>query len=200
MPVQIGHKLHRNFPSLMFLLLASLPWSHSASAHTVSLNQVAITIETRIDPPDPQAGMKSVHKIIVNFNSESLQEQFSTGTTTIFGTTFSSIRNNFRSQAVKWDRKNRGSGHRVVTLSISGHTASGVRVLPGIDYRFSIHLTDSREIRIDGCHDGYPSYSIKVDGSQKYYHKHKPTRLYKLFGRCDVKVLRKIGEHHGWGF
>lgn len=180
-----------------FMSIALILASREASAHSASSSQHTIIIETRIDSPDPQAGMKSDHRITVNFSRRSLRENFATGTTTIFGKTLSSIRDKFKSRAVDWYTT---AEHRTVKLNVSGHTASGVRVLPGIDYELEIYLSDDGEVAIDGCHDGYPSYKILVNGRRIYSYKHKPMRLYKLFGKCDITMRRRTGEEHGWDF
>ena len=169
----------------------------AALAHSRSAAQHVLTIETRIDPSDPQAGMKSKHRISLNLRSKTIRQHFETGTTKIFEKTLYSIRDNFKNKVVKWYRT---ADHRAVRLSVSGHTASGVRVLPGIDYKFTVTIVDTGQVAIDGCHDGYPSYLIKIGGTTVYHHRHKPTRLYKLFGKCDVNVRVRTTGHHGWGF
>ena len=181
----------------VLLVLTCLFLSHEAAAHTASRSQITITIESRIDPPDPQSGMKSHHQIKVNFRTKTIHQKFTTGTTKIFGKTLSSIRDKFRFRVIKWYI---GAGHQIVKLHISGHTTSGVRVLPGIDYELTMYLANAGEVAIDGCHDGYPSYSIVIGSRNVYRHKHKAKRLYKLFGKCDTKMKKRIDNNHGWNF
>ena len=191
------------FHILCFSVLTCLFLSHEVSAHTVSADQLTINITTKIDPPDPQNGMKSNHQITLNFRAKTVSQQFQTGTTTISGETFPSIRNKFTSRAIKWDVSD---GHRVVKLKVSGHTASGTGVLPGIDYRFTIYISDDGATAIDGCHDGYPSYSIIADDPSSsisriiYDYKHKPMRLTKLIGKCDTKMSVRHTTNHRFAF
>ena len=78
--------------------------------------------------------------------------------------------------------KRNGSGVRV-----KGEAVSGFHVGPRINYNF-LFSGGSKNAKVTGCHDGYPSYKIWVNGQLIYYHKHKPTNLVKLFGSCDIKV------------
>lgn len=174
--------------SLFFLNIDAL-------AHSRSVDRHVLTIETRIDRPHPQSGMKSKHSININFRSENVSQNFTTGTTVIFGKHIDSIRDKFRTFVMNWYRT---AGHRGVTLHVSGSTASGVGFVPNIDYGFTIHITDDGEAAIKGCHDGFPSYSVKIGNNSLYHYKHKPLRGDKLFGTCDTKVRKNIGESHGW--
>ena len=72
---------------------------------------------------------------------------------------------------------------------MKGSTKSGATfgIGPGIDYSF--HFTGRPDnARVEGCHDGYPSYYIYVNDKRIYYHRHKKINLISLFGKCDTKV------------
>lgn len=105
-----------------------------------------------------------------------------TGTTDItfpggFTYKIQSIRNDFYSWRNKKGVFMKGSTKSGITLGIG----------PGIDYKFQF-TGKPNKTRILGCHDGYPSYKIYINGKLVYYFKHKNYRLLRLFGKCDVNV------------
>lgn len=157
----------------------------SAFAHVPSVSAPAVTasrgivIETRILAPDPQAGMKSRQKVTIDVATCTATNAFETGTTDFFGARIGSMRNRFVVQGVK-------STGGAISLRVSGETASGVGVVPNINYEFEITLRQA--ISVTGCHDGYPAYTIKVDDKIVYSFDHKPRDMLSLFGSCDIKV------------
>lgn len=154
--------------------------------------QGTIVIETRILPPDPVSGMKSTQRIRIfidpNTNSMRFDNSYETGTT--FG--ISAVRN-------KFELSNTSYSISAGTLSfdVIGQTASGVLIMPDIDYHFSVSFDGSdrqNNWRIDGCHDGYPAYRIWVENAisgestDLYSFRHQPIHLLNLLGNCDTKV------------
>lgn len=170
------------------LLVGTITVSPSAEAR-----EHIIEIVTRIDPGDPVAGMKSTHRIGVDVYKRKLRRlQVKTGNT--YG--IPSTRNKFTERAIRWDGCSRGdTPMKCVKLQITGRTGSGVQVIPNIDYDFTIFLSHDGLSAIHGCHDGYPTYLVTVNGQTLYHFRHKPIRLFKLFGNCDIKPRTSIG---GW--
>ena len=142
----------------------------------------SVVIETRILSPDPFSGMKSKQTVKIDFQNQTVEDDFRTGTTEVFGIILESVRDNFKVQNVVF------SGDEV-SFSVKGTTASGVRISPDIDYKFSfkVHKEDG-VVSISGCHDAYPAYSIFTDNAVIYEFKHKSIDLLSLFGTCDVKL------------
>ncbi|UWR60190.1 hypothetical protein [Phaeobacter inhibens] len=131
--------------------------------------------------PDFQAGMKSRQVVQLNFDMQSHLGAFETGVTSIVGAEFASIRDGFEVLDVKFD------GDRA-TLRIKGETASAVQVLPNINYTFDLTIYRDGSAVLDGCHDGYPSYRVSVEGETRYYFAHAPNDLIKLVGECDIRL------------
>ncbi|WP_424989749.1 DUF3238 domain-containing protein [Fluviibacterium sp. S390] len=142
-------------------------------------------IETRILDFDPQAGVKSQHFYYVDFANQTVTASFVTGTTRIslgiIDFEVSSIRDNFRVSSVSFN-----SG--IASFILEGTTASGIAVMPDIDYRFEITVSKSSTISVRGCHDAYPAYLIQHQGSTVYSFRHESLDLIKLFGTCDQEV------------
>ena len=165
------------FCSTSLVFLASTVLSLSALADNHSNIRVVTIIEG-----DPFSGIKSEHM----YHWKRRKQSVMTGTTDIrfpggFTYKFESVRNNFRS----WRNKE--------GVFMRGSTKSGITfgVGPGIDYSFRF-TGRPNNARISGCHDGYPSYKVYINGKIVYYFKHKKYRLLNLFGKCDVKVDSKI--------
>ena len=171
--------------SLIILALSTIGTHADAAEHVVE-------VITRIDPGDPVPGMKSKHKIAVDFKKKTLHRvQVETGTT--IG--ISSTRDKFSEIVMGWNACGRGGvPSNCVKLQLKGQTASGVRVIPNIDYNFSIYVTHDGLSAIRGCHDGYPTYLVKVNGKVLYHFKHKPIRILKLWGDCDINARGHIGD------
>ncbi len=142
-------------------------------------------VETRILDFDPQAGMKSQHFYFVDFSKQEVTSFFETGTTKIdlgvIEFDVSSIRDNFRVSSVSFNDS-------VASFTLEGTTASGVAVMPDIDYRLDYTITESGKVSIQGCHDAYPAYLVQHQGQNVYSHSHESMDLIKLFGTCDKAV------------
>lgn len=156
-----------------------------------------LKIETRILDFDPQPGMKSIQTVDVLLDTKKkkstlkIKSSFETGVTEFGGIKLKSVRDNFTADFVPLQIEH------YVRIKIEGETASGVRVLPNINYKFDLYYNlYSNSAFISGCHDGYPAYKISIGhGSEKanetlYNFKHKPKEVLKLFGSCDVKFKK----------
>ena len=140
--------------------------------------------ETAILEPDPQSGVKSRHRVNVDFDNRLIVDDYETGTTEFFGIELDSVRDRFRISEVVFD------GQGGVSFEVSGQTASGVRALPNLNYRFRFELERDGAHRLSGCHDAYPAYTVMIDGVKHYAHLHEPVNLISLFGRCDVRIYQ----------
>jgi hypothetical protein len=189
---QLGRNCRLTFASFAILSSFGLtPSSVSTSALGGTTGAIAaddppsvreVVITTAILDPDPQAGMKSTQRIFVDFEHHMVRSEYETGTTEFFGVVLSSVRDHFRIENVSF------AGDEVRFRAV-GETASGVRVLPNINYRFDIRMNrDATEGDVTGCHDGYPSYEVRFGHTLIYWFKHKPIRLLNLFGECDQSV------------
>ena len=163
---------------LLFLL-----WLISYASHAQSFE---IVIETRILDFDPQAGVKSRQTLEIDFSNSTVTSSYETGTTDFFGIQLDSVRDNFvvEDSSFTDDR---------VSFVVKGSTASGAMLTPDIDYSFSISgklKSDGKvtvlDVSVNGCHDGYPAYSVTVNGGTIYSYEHKSIDLLSLFGSCDV--------------
>lgn len=158
-------------------------------------------IQTKIDGPRWLApGIKSCHRFSVNLDdckagkeetAVSLLEQ-STGSTYCL----KGIRNRFSEELVS----NSQNGCRI---KVSGRTASAACIIPDIDYKFTIALDDSGngsnvKAVVTGNHDGFPSYTVKVNGKKVYKFKHEErlSAMERLAEDLDVCAdSRKRPEH-----
>lgn len=163
---------------LLVIFLLVVPFGTVAAEE---LGVVEIVVETEIDSPDPQAGMKSRQSILVDFGAGTAESSFETGVTTIGALELSSIRDEF-------EVRNAIVTGRSATLTVVGETASGTVILPNINYEFAFVVSAKGQGHFSGCHDGYPSYEILVDGKSVYKHKHDQMAIQKLFGHCDIRV------------
>lgn len=142
-------------------------------------------IETRILGKDPQSGVKSQHFYYVDFTNETVKSAFVTGATRInlgpIDFEVSSVRDNFKVSSFSFNSD-------IASFTLEGTTASGVMVMPDIDYRLDFKVTRSGVVSVQGCHDAYPAYLIQHQGIDVYRFKHESLDLIKLFGTCDKKV------------
>lgn len=139
-----------------------------------------VIIETRIKPPDVQAGMKSTQTIKLDYAGKKATQTFTTGVTNIGIAELGSIRDKFTVDQIRFSGK-------VSEFTATGQTASAIFFMPNINYKFSITVDMTvREIVFHGCHDGYPSYKISVQGKEVYAFAQE--NLGALFGSCDTKV------------
>lgn len=158
--------------------------------------QGIIFIETRILPFDPVSGMKSTQKVYIFLNKEMKQIRFESEYET--GNTYGlpAVRNRFKLSDMSYNLES-GS----IVFTVSGQTASGVLIMPDIDYNFILSFDGSNRQniwKIEGCHDGYPAYRVWLSNAvsgevtELYEFRHKPLNLLKLLGNCDVKVDKTI--------
>ncbi len=149
------------------------------SLTSLAREPVRVVIESRILEPDPQAGVKVRHLLEVDFDRQNIEDFYETGTTDFFGVDLDSVRDNFTVLKIHF------SGD-VAWFEVRGETASGVAVLPNVNYRLNFEVARSGEAKISGCHDGYPAYRIVVDGVEQYAYQHQPLDLLSLLGECDI--------------
>lgn len=142
-------------------------------------------VETRILDFDPQAGVKSQHFYYVDFVNQTVEASFATGTTKInlgvIEFEVSSIRDNFRVSSVSFK-------DGTASFILEGTTASGVAIMPDIDYRLEFEVSESGSVSVRGCHDAYPAYLIQHQANNLYSFRHERLDLIKLFGTCDQEV------------
>lgn len=146
-----------------------------------------VEIETRILPPDRQAGMKSVQSLNVDFEGKAVDHgTFRTGATTIArNLELASIRNMF-------SVTNISSNENTAKFTVVGQTASGVGFMPSIDYSFTVSVERGGQATLlAACHNKYPAYKVIVNGRTLYDFRHTPhdmKAVYKaLYGKCDYK-------------
>lgn len=156
--------------------------TRSPASLTEATTVVPLVIETAIIAPDPQAGMKSRQTITIDFGNRTVAQKFETGTTDFFGVSLSSARDRFIFKDVVFPRPG------VTTFKVEGETASGVRVMPNINYEFAVEARSNGTVSVKGCHDGYPAYTVRYGGREIYSFRHQPRNLIELFGTCDIEV------------
>jgi len=157
--------------------------------------QGTIFIETRILDFDPVSGMKSTQRIAVfadrDNQSMRVNSTFTTGTT--FG--IPAVRNRFSVANVSYDLS-----EGKLSFLATGQTASGVLVMPDIDYSFQLSFDGSNHQNkwtLQGCHDGYPAYKVWLENAvsgettELYEFIHRPIQLLNLLGNCDI-LLNKV--------
>ncbi|MFJ2549922.1 hypothetical protein ACIOVF_26130 [Pseudomonas sp. NPDC087612] len=136
-----------------------------------------------------QVGEKSRHVLTLDCENRTFSAASpTTGKTTIYGWSLDSTRNAFTATL------DDASGD-VFAISTSGQTASGVRFMPDIDYRFRLTIDAQRkQIRIQGAHDGFPSYTLLLNGKAIYDYQQSPflQSVPKLFGTGDVTVEKTV--------
>jgi hypothetical protein len=146
---------------------------------------VRIDIETAIRKlswASFQAGQKSIHRIVVDFDRKSVLSSFATGTTALFCFTLGSARDGFTITGTNFTTDG------TARFKATGQTASGVRVMPNIDYSFDFVVSPS-EVRFAGSHDGYPSYNIAVNDKSAY--DYVQGHMAQLLGSQDIRVPQK---------
>lgn len=139
-----------------------------------------LTIKTEIRKPDPQAGVKSLQTITLDTANGKASSTYETGVTTVLGVEFDSRVDDFNVSEL--------SGQDgVFSCAVDGTTGS--KFFPAdIDYAFHVTMNENtKEIGISGSHDGYPSYTMALDGAVIY--DHQQGDLGDLLGDGDdVKV------------
>ena len=166
--------------SLGYLLLGGLA-AFSCLTAPVMAQVFELEIETRIEATDAQAGMKSKQRLSVSFVDQDVSSQVETGVTNIGPIRLDSIRDNFQVRNISFQGN-------TASFTVEGETASGVGVMPNINYKFDIVITRQGKGHLSGCHDGYPSYRVKVGSNSAYEYVHPSGQLGNLFGSCDIKI------------
>lgn len=170
--------IHHFFSAMVMALIMVFTISSAASGQTI-----AVEIKTEILPPDYQAGIKSTQSIEVDFDSRTIVCGFETGTTKFcidgIGFELDSVRNDFGISNISFEGD-------VARFTATGQTASGVGVLPNINYHFEFTISKDGQASIAGCHDGYPAYTVMVGGTPRYTYMHPPGEVGRLLGECDV--------------
>jgi hypothetical protein len=163
------------------IALVSLCTQGAAVAQTAK-----VVVETRIKEKTLsfQAGMKSTQTIDINYATKSISQKFETGVTDLVGIQLNSVRDKFTVTQTHFTGK-------VSAFTAEGQTASGVGIMPNINYKLSIKVDmAAREVAFSGCHDGYPSYKITVQGKDVYAFEQEI--LLALFGSCDISVPHTV--------
>ena len=179
---------------LYFLIIAII--TIFILSDTQAQTNTQVSIETEILPFDTQSGLKSKQTLSIDFNRKSITPKFETGVTNfnIPGVTdtdilkLRSVRDNFNVRNVSFSKDK-------VSFIATGETASGIRLLPNINYNFEFTIwKDGRSI-VRGCHDGYPAYRIMISGEERYFYEHAPKDVVKLIGECDIFLPSPQNDH-----
>ena len=143
---------------------------------------IIVEIETvirRMSRLTPQVGRKSLQTLSIDFGAREIAHTYSTGTTHVGFWELDSTRDNFFLNTKAWP------GGTSVLFYVSGQTASGVKIMPNINYEFEIRLSLRPAIVSLNCrHDGFPSYNVAVNGSTVYDHVQQ--NIWQLMGDSDV--------------
>ncbi len=180
-----GPVRHRSFFGFCIIMMSAAMPIGGAQRQSVdrpagALKKMEVVVETRILPIDPVSGIKSKQTVTVDFERGTVSQRYATGSTYGLG----SVRDQFTVALA------RRTGSRIA-FRVTGETASGVIVMPNINYRFEIEVApDGSASLVSGCHDGYPAYAITIGNRKLYSFVHKSIRLIKLFGDCDIRVRR----------
>lgn len=162
------------------IIVVALYCIPSASAQQTprASGKIVVVIETEILPIDPVSGMKSRQIVTIDVPAKKAVQEWKTGTT--YG--IPSTRDKFELTAVQFSGTN-------ASFHVTGETASGVRVVPNINYDFTIQVGSNGSAKLlSGCHDGYPAYKITIDGRELYRFEHESIRLNRLYGECSVEA------------
>ena len=117
--------------------------------------EVEVRVRTAIDPPSAQAGMKSEHAVRIDLDTGTVLSapSVATGITDIGIADLPAARSAFSHSSIR-------TPDGTVTLTLNGTTASGIQVMPDIDYRFTLTFSPDGTWTLAGNHDGYPSYDV----------------------------------------
>jgi hypothetical protein len=166
----------------LFLLLVVFGLSGASDA---SAQQYVIEIVTAIRNVSPlsfEVGEKSRQKITINYANSSMKTEFTTGTTSVAAIDLSSVRNDFHISGQSF------TGN-IASVMATGETASGVRIMPNINYTFTIKINKAQsKVWLSGCHNEFPSYTVIVNGKQVYDRTQTGTAVIGLLGTCDIVV------------
>ena len=148
--------------------------------------QVVVEIITEIREVSPlsfQVGVKSHQTILLDKSTNTATAKVTTGTTSIAGYEFDSIRNHFSIGEAQF------TGN-LISVTAKGQTASAVGIMPDIDYQLTVRLNHLQsKAWISGCHNEYPSYRILINGNAVYDREQTGAALTGLYGSCDILVV-----------
>ncbi len=167
----------------VFLMLAVI------TPLTVSSKTVKVEVITAIEKPDCQSGTKSTQKILVDTITLDVQSSHTTGTTNILGCEFSSINDHFVVEGLIQDT----NGFR---FNVVGRTATVASLGLGgeIDYQLKVAFDTNRKVlTINGKHDGYPTYYVKLDDELIY--QFDQTNLTSLLGDLEITMPEKTSKY-----
>jgi hypothetical protein len=145
----------------------------------VGLETVQIVVTTVIRPPDAQAGVKTIHIVVINEYGRIVSKSTFTGSTSVLG---------YPAKGSSRFREWTSGSHPNFTVTMIGNAHSAA--LPSfmdIDYNFDIHLNFCAWTgHLIGMHDGYPSYLVRVKRNKIYDWQQRSIR--NLFGSGGITV------------
>ena len=154
-------------------------------------SELEVVIATWIDEPTDQAGDKSTHTVLVDLANHRVKDNRAwTGGTNVFGKELSSIDDKFEADAAEG-----ASGYTAITMK--GHTKSGIRILPAIDYALKLIVSPEGTYALSGCHDDFPSYRVTIDGAEIYEKPHDRIESFVEHLRIPDLLLgcrKQVGE------
>ena len=151
-----------------------------ASTAHAEIIKVEIVTAIREKPGAIQVGEKTRQILTIDTDKGTVLGEVRTGSTTVAGVELEAVRKRFN-QRVEM------SAPSAIKISAQGQAASGVGFMPDIDYLLVLSFdVAARTVGIKGSHDGYPSYSILVNGVSAY--DFEQGYVAELFGTSDVKV------------
>jgi hypothetical protein len=147
-----------------------------------------ITVDFDFDPRVPFIpSQERASRVIEGFRRAQgpITQKYVTGKTNIGPVSLGSLRDDFRLISPRVQPRVSAS------FSVIGQTASGVAIMPNINYQLDFVISLSPKlVKIKGSHDGYPSYNVSVNGRTVY--DYVQGHLGELFGKSDVAVLRNM--------
>jgi hypothetical protein len=156
----------------------SVPADASAQQYVVEI----VTAIRNVSPLSFEVGEKSRQKITINYADSSMKTEFTTGITSVVGIDLSSVRNDFHISAQSF-------AGNIASVTATGETASGVRIMPNINYTFTLKVNKAQsKAWLSGCHNEFPSYTVMVNGKQVYDRTQTGTAVIGLLGTCDIVV------------
>jgi hypothetical protein len=154
----------------------------TAEAHAQQYIVEIVTAIRNVSVLSAQVGEKSRQKITIDYGNSTMTSSYTTGTTHVVGIDLSSIRNDFKISGQSF------SGN-IAAVTAKGETASGVVIMPNINYGFTIRINKAQsKAWVSGCHNEFPSYTVLVNGKIVYDRVQTGTALIGLIGECDILV------------
>jgi hypothetical protein len=130
----------------LLLSAVALGFFGIADAHAQQDVVEIVTAIRNISPLSFEVGEKSRQKVTINYANSTVKSEYTTGTTNVVGIDVSSIRNSFKISGQNF------SGN-LAAVTAKGETASGVGIMPNINYGFSIRINKPQsKAWVSGCH------------------------------------------------